>query len=142
MNDRMRRFGVALIPIGLAAVVALVLLAASGANPFEAFELLWTGSLGTSGKIPATLITWVPLTLAAAGLIVTFSAGLWNIGIEGQIVAGAVAAAFVALVACVVVVPVTPMSFAFGVVAAATLSLPACPACPLPWPQPALPWPW
>jgi len=32
----------------------------------------------------------------AAGLVVTFAAGLWNIGIEGQIVAGAIAATWVA----------------------------------------------
>jgi ABC-type uncharacterized transport system permease subunit len=38
----------------------------------------------------------VPLTLAAAGLVVTFAAGLWNIGVEGQIVLGAIGAALVA----------------------------------------------
>jgi ABC-type uncharacterized transport system permease subunit len=38
----------------------------------------------------------VPLTLAAAGLVVTFAGGLWNIGVEGQIVAGAVVATWVA----------------------------------------------
>ena len=29
------------------------------------------------------------LLLASTGLLVTFSAGLWNIGVEGQIIAGA-----------------------------------------------------
>jgi len=96
VNERMMRIGSALVPVVLALVVAGALLLAAGANPFEAFRLLWTGSLGSADKIPDTLITWVPLTLAAAGLIVTFSAGLWNIGIEGQIVAGAIAGAWVA----------------------------------------------
>ena len=36
------------------------------------------------------LVAWVPLLLAAAGVLVTFAAGLWNIGVEGQIVLGAV----------------------------------------------------
>jgi simple sugar transport system permease protein len=35
-------------------------------------------------------VAWVPLLLAAAGVLVTFAAGLWNIGVEGQIVLGAV----------------------------------------------------
>jgi simple sugar transport system permease protein len=96
MSERLQRLGIASIPIVLAVVVAGLLLLAAGANPFEAYELLWTGSLGSAAKIPDTLITWVPLTLAAAGLIITFAAGLWNIGIEGQIVAGAIAAAWVA----------------------------------------------
>ena len=96
MNAWLRKSGPVLAPILLAVLVAALLLLASGVNPFEGFRLLWTGSLGTADKIPDTLITWVPLTLAAAGLVVTFAAGLWNIGIEGQIVVGAIAATWVA----------------------------------------------
>jgi simple sugar transport system permease protein len=40
--------------------------------------------------IANVLVSWVPLLLATAGLIVTFTVGLWNIGIEGQITLGAV----------------------------------------------------
>ena len=36
------------------------------------------------------LVAWVPLLLATSGLLVTFAAGLWNIGIEGQITLGAI----------------------------------------------------
>jgi simple sugar transport system permease protein len=96
VNGRLRRAGVFVIPIALAVAVGMLLLVAAGANPFESFRLLWSGSLGSSVKLPDTLITWVPVTLAAAGLVVTFAAGLWNIGIEGQIVIGAIAAAWVA----------------------------------------------
>lgn len=100
MTDRLRRWweslGPVAAPVVLALAVAALLLLAAGSNPFEAFWLIWKGSLGTADKIPGTLITWVPLTLAAAGLVITFAAGLWNIGIEGQIVAGAIAATWVA----------------------------------------------
>jgi simple sugar transport system permease protein len=96
MSNRLRRIGVLAIPVALAILVGMALLLASGANPFEAYRLIWNGSLGSSVKLPDTLLTWVPLTLAAAGLIVTFAAGLWNIGIEGQIVMGAIFAAWVA----------------------------------------------
>jgi len=51
--------------------------------------------MGSSDRIGDTLMAWVPLTLAGVGLAVTFSAGLWNIGIEGQIVIGAIAATWV-----------------------------------------------
>jgi len=92
---RLRALGPVAVPVALALIVAGLLLLAAGANPFEAFWMIWEGSLGSAGKIPDTLLVWVPLTLAAAGLVVTFAAGLWNIGIEGQIVAGAIAAAWV-----------------------------------------------
>ena len=84
------------IPVALAFAVALVLLQLAGAPPFEALGLLWDGSVGSAAKISDTLAAWVPLTLASAGLVVTFAAGLWNIGVEGQIVAGAIAATWIA----------------------------------------------
>jgi simple sugar transport system permease protein len=41
-------------------------------------------------------MAWAPVAIAGAGLVVTFAAGLWNIGVEGQIVAGAIAASLAA----------------------------------------------
>ncbi len=100
MTDRVLRVGRAVAPVALAFAVAVVLLWAVGVNPFEAFRLIWEGAFGNTGnwqqKIGDTLMAWVPLTLAAAGLVVTFAAGLWNIGIDGQIIAGAIAASWVA----------------------------------------------
>jgi len=87
---------VALIPVAVAfaAVVGLLLLA--GAPPFQALRLIWDGSMVGSSNIGDTFMAWVPLTLAGAGLVVTFAAGLWNIGIEGQIAMGGITATLVA----------------------------------------------
>ena len=41
-------------------------------------------------KFSDVLVAWVPLLLTTAGLLITFAAGLWNIGIEGQIMLGAI----------------------------------------------------
>lgn len=81
---------------GAAAILLLLLVA--GAPPLEAIRLIFDGSFGTSSRIANTLMAWVPLVLAAAGLLVTFQAGLWNIGVEGQIVMGAIGGAWVARV--------------------------------------------
>lgn len=40
---------------------------------------------------------WLPIFLCSCGLVLTFSAGLWNIGIEGQIGMGAIGATSIAL---------------------------------------------
>lgn len=87
---------VALLPVAFAFGVALLLLVLVDAPPLEAFRLLWDGSFGSTAKAADVSLAWVPLTLSSAGLAVTFAAGLWNIGVEGQIVAGAVAASWVA----------------------------------------------
>jgi simple sugar transport system permease protein len=80
------------LPVLLALGVVVILLLVVGAPPIEALHNIWSGSLGGANQLGDTLMAWVPLTLAAAGLAVTFAGGLWNIGIEGQIVMGAIAA--------------------------------------------------
>ena len=70
--------------------VSLILLAV-GASPIEAYKNMLTGSVGSMRKFAEVLVSFVPLLLVTAGLLITFSAGLWNIGVEGQIVLGAIA---------------------------------------------------
>jgi ABC-type uncharacterized transport system permease subunit len=105
------------LPPALAVGVALLLLLVVGANPLEALRLIFRGALGGSDNLSSTLMAWVPLTLAAAGLVVTFAAGLWNIGVEGQIVMGAIAASWVARELpgpAAVVVPLTILAGLLG----------------------------
>jgi len=85
-----------LISLAAALAFGIVLLLLAGAPPFEALWLLVKGSFGSASKVSATLLAWSPLLLASAGLVVTFAAGLWNIGVEGQVVVGAIAATWVA----------------------------------------------
>jgi simple sugar transport system permease protein len=103
----------------VALAFAALLIALSGQDPLEAFRLILEGSLGSEAKIADTIMVWVPLTLAATGLIVTFAAGLWNIGIEGQIILGAIGASLVArqvVASPVIVVPLTLLAgIGFGV---------------------------
>ena len=84
------------IAVALALLFTAGLLLASGASPIESFRLIWQGSVGDGAKLADTLMAWVPLVLAASGLVVTFAAGLWNIGVEGQVVMGAIAASWIA----------------------------------------------
>jgi simple sugar transport system permease protein len=73
------------------------LLLAFDTSPIEAFVAVLDGSFGTQSKILSVMAFWMPLLLSSTGLLLTFKAGLWNIGIEGQIILGAVAASWVAL---------------------------------------------
>ena len=74
----------------LALLFTTGILLIAGAPPLEAYRQIVVGSLGSVKKITDVLVAWVPLVLATSGLLVTFAAGLWNIGIEGQITLGAV----------------------------------------------------
>ena len=83
--------------------VSLALLAGglhlAGYDAARALAALWRGSLGSSDAIlSATLVRATPLLLAALGVALAFRAGIWNIGAEGQLLAGATAATALSMV--------------------------------------------
>jgi ABC-type uncharacterized transport system permease subunit len=64
----------------------------------EILFAFWHGSLGsTSALISGTLVRFIPLTLIGTGLAISFRAGVFNIGGEGQFLVGAIAATLVGL---------------------------------------------
>jgi simple sugar transport system permease protein len=82
--------GLQFAAVVLAFLITSVILLVAGAPPFQAFWEIARGAVGSLSSFSNVLVAWVPLLLAAAGVLVTFAAGLWNIGVEGQIVMGAV----------------------------------------------------
>ncbi len=78
--------------LGLAFGFSTVVVLLSGAPPLEAYRHIALGSIGSWIKIGQVLRVWVPLVLCSCGLLYTFQIGLWNIGVEGQVIMGAVAA--------------------------------------------------
>lgn len=105
-----------IIALAVAFAFAVGLLWLVDAPPLEAFLLILDGSFGSADRTSATLLAWVPLVLASAGLVVTFNAGLWNIGVEGQIVMGAIAAAWVARTVLGPTTVVIPLAILAGVI--------------------------
>jgi general nucleoside transport system permease protein len=74
----------------VALLITTIILVAVGAPPLKAFWSIIKGSFGSMRNIVAVLITWSPLLLTTAGVLITFAAGLWNIGMEGQMTLGAI----------------------------------------------------
>jgi simple sugar transport system permease protein len=77
--------------LGLALVVILVVIAAAGASPVAVIGSIMVGAFGTGDRWVRIVTTFVPLLLCTIGLLFTFTAGLYNLGIEGQMVAGVIA---------------------------------------------------
>ncbi|GAB4207558.1 MAG: ABC transporter permease [Roseiflexaceae bacterium] len=82
-------FAVPLTLIG-ALLFTTLILAAAGAPPLETYRLVLFSALETPVKRADLIMVAAPLLLCAAGLAVTFSAGLYNLGVEGQVGMGAV----------------------------------------------------
>jgi len=67
-----------------------------GKNPIDYFSLLFARGMGTSLGLTESIIKMTPLLIISAGLLPCFSAGLWNIGAEGQFLIGAMLAGWAA----------------------------------------------
>jgi len=86
-----------LLPVVIAFALTALCLLVLGADPLEVAQTVWEGAFKDTAKLAGVLNFWIPLTLTSIGLIITFTAGLWNIGVEGQMMAGAIAASWSAL---------------------------------------------
>ena len=98
MNQRRLPIQIALVilPILASLLVTCLLIFLVGNNPVEVFEKVMEGAFRNSNSVAGVFNFFIPLTLASLGLIVTFRAGLWNIGVEGQMAMGAVFASWAA----------------------------------------------
>lgn len=87
-----------LLAVVLALIIGGLVMLATGVAPatiLASFGALFSGSLGSVSAVSETLTSAAPLILAALGIAVGFRAGLFNIGAEGQMIMGGVAAVVV-----------------------------------------------
>jgi general nucleoside transport system permease protein len=77
--------------LALSLLFITLIIVLSGQSPVAVVSSLWDGAFGTADQLARVLMTLAPLVLCASGLVFTFAAGLYNLGVEGQIVAGAIA---------------------------------------------------
>lgn len=85
------RYGSPLFAFILTAGVGTALFLFLGRDPLQAFEALFITPVSTLAGLGELAIKASPLMLIAMGLTVGFKANVWNIGAEGQLVAGAIA---------------------------------------------------
>ena len=89
---------VALAPVA-AVVLALaaggVLIAAVGQSPLEVYSLLVREAFGTGYGFGQTLFKATPLVFSGLSVALAFRAGLFNVGVEGQMYLGGFAAGLV-----------------------------------------------
>ncbi len=95
-----------------------IMLLAVGANPIEGFKALLDAAVGSPSRIAATAVRATPLLLVGAGITIAFRASVINIGGEGQIVAGALLSAVVAIqlpdLPAIMLVPMVLIAGAIG----------------------------
>ncbi len=119
------------MPLGsvvFAFVAGGLIVAATGGNPFAAYAGLVCGGFGiacTQGENPAlqisnTIVFVIPLITAGVAVALPFRAGLFNIGAEGQLLAGSIACTAIGIkFSTLPTVVLLPMVLVGGMVAGA-----------------------
>ncbi|MEM9200623.1 MAG: ABC transporter permease [Actinomycetota bacterium] len=119
------RFGVPFAALVVALLIGAILLAVSGSNPVEAYRTMFNASLNGWNPLTRTLALATPLILTGLAAAVAFQMRVYNIGGEGQLYLGAIAASWVGLslpAGTPTVVMITAM-VAFGALAGAAWAL-------------------
>lgn len=109
MSDRLSRAGLSLLRAGIglamALVVTIAVIKAGHGDVRSSLAAMWDGALGIHfvrhigftydrNAISTTLVRVCPLLLTGLGLAIAFRASMWNIGGQGQFLAGAILASY------------------------------------------------
>ena len=91
------KVGLPMLALLAALLVGAVILLLLGVNPFEAYTTMFVGAFGSVAGITQSLVKATPLLLVGLGICIAFRASVINIGAEGQIILGALAATWFSL---------------------------------------------
>lgn len=95
MSNRVIDILVPIVSIIIGLIVGAIVMVVSGYNPVEGYIALWSGIFGDSYTIGNTIRQITPYILAGLAVAFAFRTGLFNIGVEGQLIMGWLAAAWV-----------------------------------------------
>ncbi|MDR7867848.1 MAG: ABC transporter permease [Sporomusaceae bacterium] len=88
---------VPVVSVVLALLFCAAFLALTGRHPFELYFAMLEGALGSAYGLSETTVKAIPLMLCGLGVSLAYRMQLWNIGAEGQLHLGALAATWVPL---------------------------------------------
>lgn len=94
-REASRRLGVFVTAASLctALLAGGLLMLMFGVNPIRAYWEIARGALGSVYGLSETVVKAIPLTLTGLACLLAFKMLMWNIGAEGQLIMGALAAA-------------------------------------------------
>ena len=95
MSNRVVNILVPAISIVLGLVVGAIVMLISGYDPVKGYVALWNGIFGDIYNLGNTIRTITPYILSGLAVAFAFRTGLFNIGVEGQLLMGWLAAAWV-----------------------------------------------
>ncbi len=85
MSEKYRGFLIVVISFFLSLVLGGFLIMLYKVSPIEGYKVMIFGALGSRYMIYSTLARMVPILLTGLAIAISFHAGIWNIGAQGQL---------------------------------------------------------
>lgn len=83
------------VGVSLALIAGAIILLIFREDPIKVYDALFQGALGSKRTFAETLLSSTPLIFGGLAVAVGFRCGLFNMGVEGQIVLGGLVAAYI-----------------------------------------------
>lgn len=97
MSNTIKKISIPIISVLLGVIVGTIIMLATGYNPADAYTALWNGAFGEIYFTGEVVRQITPLILAGLAVAFAFRTGLFNIGVEGQLIVGWLAAVWVGI---------------------------------------------
>lgn len=123
IRELARSLIVPMIALGVGFGVAALAVLLSHGSPVESFSAMFRSAFGNWTAIGETLVKTIPLALTGLAVALGLRAGLFNIGAEGQLLVGALAAGWVGYAVELPAVIHIPLCLAAGVIGGALWAL-------------------
>ncbi|WP_067838440.1 ABC transporter permease [Amphibacillus sediminis] len=96
-SSRLFNILIPVISVVMGLIVGAIIMLSFGYNPIEGYVALWNGAFGNMYFLGETIRQSTPLILTGLSIAFAFRSGLFNIGAEGQVFIGWVAAVWVGI---------------------------------------------
>jgi len=119
-----RALGLVPLSIAITAVLTTPFILVAGANPLDVYYNYLVAPLSSTFSLLEVLVAATPILFTGAAVALAFKAGYFNIGAEGQLLSGAIAAAWMGTLVGDLPFPVAlPLMVGAGVLAGAAWAL-------------------
>lgn len=97
MSQSLKGFRKILLTLLLALGIGAIFIIAIGENPLTAYGAVFKGAFGTKLGFGTTLAGFTPLLLTSIAFAIAAKAGAFNVGVEGEVCLGGIAAAWIGI---------------------------------------------
>lgn len=95
IKNKLLKLRLSLLALVVSLIITGILILLCGYNPLEIYQALFVQSFSTTSNVALILSESIPIIFAGLAFVVGIKVGLVNVGIEGQMLSGAMCAALV-----------------------------------------------